>query len=151
MRGSRRSAAGAEAGSGGKRVSAGGAGERGCLADGNSAGADLAGNIGGLHGVIGADSPGHQEGFDESEKSGNAGPTEDKVKNAESVAVEIEVMQAKAAEEEGQENSDDLLASSLLIFGVEPCALMLGHSGGVERIGVVQSGQTSRCWKGYGE
>ena len=44
------------------------------------------------------------------------------------------MVDAKAAEEDGEENTDDLVAAGMLILGVEPTALVVGHVDGVDRI-----------------
>src|SRR5260370_9491020 len=41
-------------------------------------------------------------------------------------------MDSKAAQEDGKEDADDLVARGLLVLGVEPGALVVGHIGGVD-------------------
>ena len=94
---------------------------------------NLAGDIGRLLGVIAADTARHEEGVDETEDSRDAGPAEQEIEDAEAVAADVKVVDAKAAKEEGEEDTDDLLATGMLILGVKPAALVVGHVGGVDR------------------
>jgi hypothetical protein len=48
--------------------------------------------------------------------------------------MEVEVMDAKASEEDGEEDSDDLVFAGLFVFGVEPRALLVVHVDGVNGI-----------------
>jgi len=74
------------------------------------------------------------------EHGGDAGPGEEEVEDAEAVAAEVEVVDSEAAEEDGEEDSDDLVATGLLVLGVEPGALLVGHVGGVDGIGGLHDG-----------
>lgn len=109
-------------------------GVAGCAAE------DLAGDVGGLLGVVAADAAGGEEGVDPAEHGGDAGPGEEQVEDAEAVAAEVEVVDSEAAEEDGEEDSDDLVAAGLLVLGVEPGALLVGHVGGVDGFGGLHDG-----------
>src|SRR5271170_228242 len=91
----------------------------GCGCWGIAGSEDLAGDVHGLHHVVTADTTGHKEGFDPGDDHGDAGPGEDEVKDAEAVAAQVEVVDAKAAEEDGEEDTDDLVLVGALVFGVE--------------------------------
>ena len=95
---------------------------------------NLARNISGLLGVIAADTTGHEEGVDEAENGRDAGPAEQEIEDAEAVAAEVELVDAKATKEDGEEDTDDLVAAGMLVLGVEPAALVVGHVGGVDGI-----------------
>jgi hypothetical protein len=143
----RRAAARAEAGAGAECSPAGRACEvgprNGWLVSEGAAGANLAAYIVCLHGVIGTDAPRHEESLDEAKDCRDAGPAEKKIENAETIAAKVEVMESEGAEKDSQEDSDDLVASCLLVLGIEPRALVLRHSCGVEGIGIVQILHTS--------
>jgi hypothetical protein len=98
---------------------------------------DLAGDVHGLHGVVLADAAGHEEAFDEAEDGGDARPEEEEIKDAESVAAEIEVMDAEAAKEKSEEDTNDFVSAGAFVFGVEPGALLVVHVDGVDGIGRV--------------
>lgn len=130
------SAMGAEDGSGFDRAAAGGAwggGDRRLVREGRG-GADLAGDIGGLRGVVAADATGHEEGFDETEDGGDAGPGEEQVEKTEAGAAQVEVVYPEASEEDGEKDADDFVATGVLVLGVEPSSLVIVHSVGVDRI-----------------
>jgi hypothetical protein len=57
------------------------------------------------------------------------------------------MMESEAAKKDGEEHSHHFIATGLLIFGVEPRALVLCHSSGIERIGIVHSCLTSNADK----
>ena len=90
-------------------------------------GEDLGGDEGGLRGVVGADLAGHEEAVDEAEDGGDAGPAEEQVPDAGGVAADIELVDAEAAEEEGEEEADELFLAGAFVFGVEPGALLGVH------------------------
>ena len=106
----------------------------GCVTDSWRGAEDLAGDVVRLRGVVLADAARHEETFDEAEKGGNAGPEEDEVEDAEAVATKIELMDAEAAEQEGEEDADGLVLAGALVFGVEPGALLVIHVGGVDGV-----------------
>ena len=95
---------------------------------------DLAGDVHGLHSVVAADAAGHKEGLDPADDHGDAGPGEDEVEKAEAIAAEVEVMDAEAAEEDGEEDADDLVLAGAFVFGVEPGALLVIHVDGVDGV-----------------
>lgn len=95
---------------------------------------DLAGDKGRLYSVVVADTAGHQKAFDEAEDGGDAGPREEKVEDASTVATEIEVVDTEAAEEESEQDADDLVLAGALVFSVEPGALLVGHVRGVDGV-----------------
>ena len=89
---------------------------------------DLSGDVGGLTRVVTADAAGHEEGLDRAEDGGDSGPGEEQVKDSETIAAEVEVMDSKGAEEDCEEDSDGLVVAGTLVFGEEPGALVVGHS-----------------------
>lgn len=93
---------------------------------------DLGGDVSGLLGVVAADAAGGEEGIDEAEDGGDASPAEQQVEDAETVAAQVEVVDPKASKEDGEEDADDLVAASVLVLGVEPGALVVGHVCGVD-------------------
>ena len=95
---------------------------------------DVAGDIEGQLGVIAANAIRRQEGVDQPEDGGDAGPAEQQVDDAEPVAPEIEVMRAEAAEEDGEEDADDLVFAGALILGIEEGALGIVHVAGVNGV-----------------
>jgi hypothetical protein len=101
---------------------------RGCAGGGAE---DVAGDVEGLGGVVLADAAWHEESFDPGDDHGDAGPGEDEVEKAEAVATEVEVMDAEAAEEDGEEDADDFVLAGAFVFGVEPGSLLVVHVGGV--------------------
>ncbi|HWZ00586.1 MAG TPA: hypothetical protein VNX17_05885 [Edaphobacter sp.] len=92
---------------------------------------DVAGDVEGLGGVVLADAAWHEEGFDPGDDHGDARPREDEVEEAEAIAAEVEVMDAEAAEEDGEKDADDFVLAGAFLFGVEPGSLMVVHVGGV--------------------
>ena len=98
---------------------------------------NLTGDISGLLGVIAADPSGHEEGVDEAEDGRNPGPGEKQIGKAETVAADVKVVNAKAAQKDGEKDADGLVVARVLVFGVEPAALMVAHVRGVDGIGGV--------------
>jgi hypothetical protein len=98
-------------------------------------GKDLAGDVESLSGVVLPDAARHEEALDKAEDCGDASPEEDEVKNSGSVSAQIEVMNAEVAEAEREKKPDDLVFMGTLVLGIKPGALLLGHAGGVERVG----------------
>ena len=88
---------------------------------------DLAGYEHGLHRVVLADSSGHEEGFDPADDHWDAGPGEEEIEEAYAVAAEVEVVDAEAAEEDGDEDADDFVLAGAFVFGIEPAALLVVH------------------------
>jgi hypothetical protein len=78
------------------------------------------------------DAAGHEEALDEAEDGGDSGPGEEQVEDAEAIAVEIEVVDSEAAEEEREQDTDDLFLAGVLVLGKEPPALLIVHVGGIE-------------------
>ena len=95
---------------------------------------DLASDVGGLHGVVATDARGHDEGLEDADDGGDAGPKEDEIEDAEAVASQIEVMDAETAEKDGEEDADHLVFAGTFVFGVEPGPLMVVHVDGVDGI-----------------
>ena len=95
---------------------------------------DLGGDIGGLFGVVTADSARHEEGVDEAKDGGDACPEEAEVKNAEAVSPDVKLVDAKVAEKDSEQDADNLVAASVRELGVEPGTLMVGHVGGGDRV-----------------
>jgi len=88
---------------------------------------DLGGDVHGLYCVVAADARGHDEGFEEANDGGDAGPEEKEIEDAEAVASQIEVVDAEVAEKDGEEDADDRVLAGALVFGVEPGALLVVH------------------------
>jgi len=104
----------------------------GCGCDGLAGGSEnLAGDVHSLHCVVLADSGGHEEGFDPGDDHGDACPREDEIDETETVAAEVEVMDAETAEEDCKQDADELVFAGALVFGEEPGSLMIVHVGGV--------------------
>jgi hypothetical protein len=59
--------------------------------------------------VVALDAGGHEEAFDEADESGDGGPAEEQVEDAESVTAKVEVMGAEASEKEGEEDAGDFI------------------------------------------
>jgi hypothetical protein len=95
---------------------------------------NLAGDISGLLGVIAADTARHKECVDQAQESRDAGPGETEIEDAEAVATEIKMVDSKAAKEDGEKDSNDLVAASMMELGVKPAALVVGHVDGVDGI-----------------
>ena len=98
---------------------------------------NLTGDEQGLGGVVLADAARHEKGFDPGDDHGDAGPGEDEIEDAEAVAAKVEVMDAEAAEEDGEEDADDFVLAGALVFGVEPGSLLVVHVDGVDGVGWV--------------
>ena len=121
-------------------------GGRGCAGvDGRAE--DLAGDEHGLHGVVLADASGHEEGFDPGDDHRDAGPGEEEIEEAQSVAAEVEVVDPETAEEDSEEDADDLVFAGAFVFGVEPAALLVVHVDGVDGVCGVHgvSSRTNTC------
>ena len=95
---------------------------------------DLARDVICLRGVVLADAAGHEEAFYEAEKGGNTCPEKNEIENSETIATEIEVMDAEATKQQGEQDADDLILTGALVFGVEPAALLVIHVGGVDGV-----------------
>ena len=95
---------------------------------------DLGGDVVGLSGVVLADAAGHEEALEETEDGRDAGPEETEIEDAEAVAAKIEVVCAEVSEEEGEEDAEDFVFAGAFVFGEEPGALLLVHSGGVDGV-----------------
>lgn len=95
---------------------------------------DLAGDVVSLRGVVLADTAGHEEAFDKAEDGGDTGPEEEQVEHAEAVTAEVEVMDAEAAKEEGEEDANEFVFACAFVFGVEPGALLVVHVGGIDGV-----------------
>jgi hypothetical protein len=104
-------------------------------AGGRWGGENLAGDEGGLCGVVGTDPAGHEEALDEAEDGGDAGPEEEQVEDSGGVAVEVELMDAEGAEEESEEYADEFVLAGELVLGVEPSALLGVHLRGIDGVG----------------
>ena len=98
-------------------------------------GENLTGDVRGLRGVVGTDPAGHEEAVDEAEDGGDAGPEEEQVEDAGGVAIEVELVDAEGAEEEGEEYADEFVFGGEFVLGVEPGALLGVHLGGVDVVG----------------
>jgi len=121
----------------------------GCVHGAAGGAEDLAGDVDGLHGVVLADTAGHEEALDEAEDGGDACPEEAQIKNAESVAAEVEVMDTEAAKEESEEDADDFVSAGAFVLGVEPGALLIVHVDGVDGIGGVHCRPLKRNTRKY--
>ena len=95
---------------------------------------NLAGDIRSLLSVVLAYTAGHEEGFNPAKDSRNSGPGQNQIDEAGAVAPKIKVVNPKAAQEDSEKNADDFIPAGMLIFGVEPAALMVGHIRGINRI-----------------
>lgn len=96
---------------------------------------DLIGDVESLSGVVLADAVWHEEAFDNAEDCGDAGPKEDEVEDACGVSAEVKVVDAECAKEEREQDASRLVFAGAFVLGIEPCALLVGHAGSVERIG----------------
>ncbi len=56
------------------------------------------------------------------------------IEDAEAVAPDIKLVDAKVAEKDSEKDADDLVAASVRELGVEPGALVVGHVGGGDRV-----------------
>ena len=63
-------------------------------------------------------------------------PEEKQVEQAEAGASEVEVVDAEAAEEDGEEDTGDLVLAGAFVLGVEPGALLVVHTCGVDAVGI---------------
>lgn len=87
-----------------------------------------------LQDVVAADATGHEEGLDPGDEHGDRGPGKKEIEKAKAVAAEVKVVDAEASEEDGEEHAQDLVFAGLLVFGVEPGALVFVHVDGVNGI-----------------
>ena len=97
-------------------------------------GEDLTGDIDCLSDVVLADAVWHKEAFDNTEDCGDAGPKEDEVEDACGISPEVEMVDTKCAKKEREQDTHHLVFAGAFVFRIEPCALLVGHTGGVERI-----------------
>src|ERR1700722_18371435 len=92
----------------------------------------------------------HKEAFDDTEDCGDACPEEDEVEDACGVTAEIEVVDTECAKEEREQDASRLVFSGAFVLGIEPGALLVGHAGGVERIGDLHDfAPLNECKKKY--
>lgn len=108
---------------------------RGRFAVRDRTGEDLIGDVERQSSVVLADAAGHEEAFDNTQDCGDAGPEEDEIDDAGSVSAEVKVVNTEVAKEEREEKADNLVLVGAFVLGVKPGALLVGHAGGVERVG----------------
>ena len=68
------------------------------------------------------------------DEHGDARPGEEEIENAEAVATKVELMDAEASQDNGEEDADDFVFAGSLVFCVEPSALVFSHADGVDGI-----------------
>lgn len=105
---------------------------------------DVAGDERSLYCVVITDPARHQEAFDESEDRRDSRPGKEHIQDAQTVAAQIEVMNAEAPEQEREENAHGLFLASVLIFGIEPGTLLRIHVGGVHRVAKRHHGESPK-------
>ena len=76
--------------------------------------------MGCLHGVVATDPSRHEEGFDPGDEHGDGGPGEDEIEDSKAVATKVELVNAEASKDDGEEHADDFIFAGGLVFCVEP-------------------------------
>ena len=109
----------------------------GCYMARDEGAEDLIGDVGCLGGVVLADAGWHEKALDDTQDCGDAGPKENKVDDTRCVSAEIEVVDPECAKEDCEQDASHLVFAGAFVLGEEPGSLLVGHSDGVGRIGVL--------------